>query len=77
MYSGFSIIQTLIIRIRTFGRRLMSPCFRYKRKKDVVVTGVLLQEKQSCCSKDFPKCYDAFSMQYGIYMTIYNIRATV
>ena len=44
-YSGFSIIRTPIIRIRTFGRRLPSPCFRYQRKKDVAVTGVLLQEK--------------------------------
>ena len=44
-YSGFSIIWTPIIRIRTFGRWLMSPCFRYQRKKYVAVTGVLLHEK--------------------------------
>ena len=45
MYSGFLIIRTPIIRIRTFGRRLTSPCFRYQREKDVAVTGVLPQEK--------------------------------
>ena len=45
MYSRFSIIQTLIIRIRTFGRQLMSSCFRYQWEKYAAVTGVLLQEK--------------------------------
>ena len=44
-YSGFSIIQTGINRIRTLGCRLTSTCFQYQREKDVAVTGVLLQEK--------------------------------
>ena len=44
-YSGFSIIRTPIIRIRTFGRRLTSPCFQHQREKDIAVTGVLLQER--------------------------------
>ena len=39
-YSGFSII-----RIRTLGRWLTSPCFRQQWEKDVAVAGVLLQEK--------------------------------
>ena len=44
-YSGFSIIRTLIIRIRTFGCRVTSPCFWYQREKYIAVTGILLQEK--------------------------------
>ena len=39
-YSGFSIIQTPIIRVQTFGRRLTVPAGKY-----IVVTEVLLQEK--------------------------------
>ena len=34
------------------------------------------RRKQSCCTNDFPERYNAFSMQYGIQITIYNVQAT-
>ena len=45
MYSGFSIIRTPIIRIRTIEHWLTLPRFWYQQEKDVVVTRVWQQEK--------------------------------
>ena len=45
-YSGFSIIQTVIIRIQTLKCTLTAPRFQQQREKDAAVVGVLLQEKE-------------------------------
>ena len=63
-YSGFSIIRTPIICIRTFGCRVTSPCFRYQREKYVAVAEVLLQDKAKLMHERLPERYNAFFMQY-------------
>ena len=44
-YSKFPIIRILIIQILDYSNSWTSPCFRRQREKDILVIGVLLQEK--------------------------------
>ena len=65
-YSGFWIIRILIIRILDYPKAWTSPCFRQQREKDVLVTGVLLQEKANLLyERLFPDATTPFSASMG------------
>ena len=65
-YTELSIIRTQIIRIQTFGLRIMSQCFRHQQEKYVAVTGVLLQEKAKLLyERLFPDATTPFSASTG------------
>ena len=50
--SGFSIIRTVIICIRTLGRWLTSLCFRQQRLQSLEFC---YRRKQNCCTNDFSR----------------------
>ena len=63
-YSGYLIIQTPIVRILNYPNVWTSPFFRQQWEKDILVTGILLQEKSKLLYE--PRCYNAFFSQYRI-----------
>ena len=65
-YSRFPIIRIPIIRILDYPNSWASPCFRQQREKDVLVTGVLLQEKAKLLyERLFPDATTPFSASTG------------
>ena len=62
-YSGFSILCTPIIRIRTLGH--VAIFFGPSGKNTLRALEFCYRRKKSCCMNDFPECYNAFSNQYG------------
>ena len=71
-YSGFLIIWTPIICIRTFGHWLTSLCFRHQREKDVAVTGILLQEKAKLLYKWLSRTLQRFF--YAVWDLDHNLQ---
>ena len=67
IYSKFKITRIPIIRILDYSKTWTSPCFHQQQEKDILVAGVLLQEKAKMMyERLFPHATAPFSASTGL-----------